>query len=134
MDTGIRGLKELTDTLLFTGVYFWTGYAFGSAIDSIHIPDLPGEKEDETAQVYSESRLLLNVLVQVTLISFVYIYGVQALGTLRNPLWCVLRTRDAPRYNPRFFHPLQDGLFFSLGLVWSARNMQRQIHALTRSL
>lgn len=134
METAVRGVKEFTDTFLFSALYFWTGYAFGSVIDLIHVPALEGEKEDDTARVYSEARLVLNLLVQLTLISFVYYYGRMGLCTLENPLWQFIRTRDAATYDSRFFHPLHFGLFFSLGLVWAAHNMQRQVDALARTL
>jgi succinate dehydrogenase/fumarate reductase cytochrome b subunit len=119
-------VQEVGDGLLFTGIYFWTGYAFGSLIDAIHMPAL--EEGEDDARVYSENWLVLNLLVQTTLISLVYMYGLHALKGLRNPLW---RLVGPPPTGDPAFHTLQGGLFFSLGLGWASVVAQRYVGALT---
>ena len=127
--SSVRGVQELTDTFLFANLYFWSGYAFGSLIDGVADPP-PADNTDGDAP--SEGYATLLVFLQVTLISFVYMYGVHVLHKLENPLW---RLPGIPRggYEPLYWHSIHDGLFFALGLCWATPTLTGQLGRLTRN-
>ena len=112
----------LFDLAFIINLHFWAGYCIGSLLDRVFPP--PNKQGD-----VDEPRLVLEFMLQLLYIGYMFALLKPTLEHLSDPLW---RLTGKGKYAPKTPGNMIEGNLLLMGLTWGSPNMIQKLHLMTR--